>query len=280
MFGGGLTFGSSQGLAATQPPTQEGGSRQPRQEENMTCLPVTVRAIEVSLQKQREDDGEFQVHGVEPGMLALVGLVEDLSKPGGASVEFTLNDATGRLRARYYVTEPGALAGLEELAPGRYVSLVGSVRSSPTAHFAVTCMRLVSSADEVSYHMIEAAHAALKLRKGSALEPATPAPKRAVAESLGAMEDVTPAKAPVDDVPAASMTSAQKGPLEGAALRQAALAYVQREAGRHGQEGVSLDAVRLHLETTSLGDVQKCLGSLVDDGDLFTTIDDDHFGVL
>lgn len=248
----------------------------------MTCLPVTVRAIELALQQQREDDGEFRVHGVEPGMLALVGLVEDLSKSGGASVEFTLNDATGRLRVRFYVTEPGALAGLEELASGRYVSLVGGVRSSPTAHFAATCMRLVSSADEVSYHMIEAAHAALKLRQGSTLEPSTPAPKRqAVAESLGAMEDITPAKAPTDSMPApASLTAASKGPLEGPALRQSALEFVTREAASQGQEGVSLDAVRVHLGPLSEAAVRKCLVALVDDGDLFTTIDDDHFGVL
>ena len=102
-------------------------------------------------------------------MIALVGLVEDLSEPGGAS------------------TDTDALAGLEKLASGRYVSLVGGIRSSPTTHFAATCMRLVSSTDEVSYHMIEAVHAALKLRQGPALE--------AAAGGLAAMEDVTPARA-------------------------------------------------------------------------------------
>ena len=82
------TFGSLDSLA-TQDATQERGKRQQWQEEKMTCLPVTVCATEIALQQQRGDDGEFYMHGLKPGMLALFGLVEGLSGPGGASVDFT-----------------------------------------------------------------------------------------------------------------------------------------------------------------------------------------------
>merc|ERR1719401_1126118 len=80
-------------------------------------------------------------------------------------MEFTVNDATGRIKTRYYITDkqPQALA---ELMSGQYVSMFGNVRTAPTVHFVATGMRIVTSADEVSYHMIECAHAALKLQNG------------------------------------------------------------------------------------------------------------------
>merc|ERR1719336_3828 len=110
-------------------------------------------------------------------MLILIGVVESLLRQG-SSLEFTVNDATGRMKARHFVTEP-ALKGFDDIVPGRYVSMYGNVRTAPIVHFAVAGLRVVRSADEISYHMIECAHAATKLRKsGPASEPSTPSQKK------------------------------------------------------------------------------------------------------
>merc|ERR1711972_351711 len=109
--------------------------------------------------------------------LILVAAVETVARQG-SSLEVTLNDATGRIKARHFVTEPEP-KDLHEVIPGRYFSFYGSVRTAPAVHFAVTGLRRVQSANEVSYHMIESAHAALRLRKGRpSAEPATPSPKK------------------------------------------------------------------------------------------------------
>merc|ERR1711933_679457 len=76
---------------------------------------------------------------------------------------------------------------------------MGEVRASPVQHLAVKGMRPLESADEVSYHMIEAAHAALNLQKNSAgrqTDPSTPASKKehAVASATSADNDLTPEK--------------------------------------------------------------------------------------
>ena len=124
--------------------------------------------------------------------------------------------STGRLLVQYFVIDTDAVADLKALASGCYVSLLGDIRSPPKPYFAATCMRLVPGTDEMSYHMIEAVHAALTLRQGPAIE--------AAAAGLAAMEDVVPAKALADLVPAlASLGVATKGSLEGSALRQAVL---------------------------------------------------------
>merc|ERR1712217_216801 len=66
---------------------------------------------------------------------------------------------------------------LEEITIGRYISAFGNMRTAPAPHFVVTGMRVIGSADEISYHMIESAHAALKLQRG-VTDPATPPPKK------------------------------------------------------------------------------------------------------
>merc|ERR1719336_2755791 len=111
------------------------------------------------------------IHGVEAGMLLMIGVVEAWSRQA-MSVEFQLNDGTGRLKARHYLTD-GQPRDSEELSAGQYVSVFGNVRTAPELHFAVAGIRAVQSADEIAYHMIEVAHAAIKLQK-SPSQPKSP----------------------------------------------------------------------------------------------------------
>jgi len=276
MFSSTQTFGAGTSLAG---PTQEAGARRARQEEKQTCLPLTVRCIEWAVERRAEADGELRFHGSEQGVLLLVGVVEAVTRQA-ASIEFTLNDATGRIKARHYLSERQSGA-LEDLTPGRYVSAFGAVRTAPEVHFAAAGLRLVESADEVSYHLIEAAHAALKLRRGASADAATPSPKKpALAE---AAPDYTPSKvvlaaAPEAAAPAAT-AAAPKERLSGSALRKAIYKFVQQE-GEGRAEGVAFAAIRSHVGSTPEDEVTAALQKLVDAGEIFTTIDDGHFQIL
>merc|ERR1712151_520190 len=107
-----------------------------------------------------------------------------------------LNDGTGRIKARYFVMDQNS-DELDRIVAGSYVSAFGEVRAAPVQHLALKGMRPVESADEVSYHMIEVAHAALQLQKGSTGQPKEPAtPSKAVSknESTPPMDQLTPQK--------------------------------------------------------------------------------------
>mmetsp|Transcript_34397 Transcript_34397/g.98296 ORF Transcript_34397/g.98296 Transcript_34397/m.98296 type:complete len:288 (-) Transcript_34397:114-977(-) len=281
--------------AATWAPAaapQDAGARKPRQDDKQTCLPVTVRAIEHAVEQRTDSGGEaLRFFGAEAGMLVLVGMVETLVRQP-ASVEFSLNDATGRIKARYYVTDRQQAQGLEDLAPGCFVCAFGNVRTAPQLHFAATGMHLVKSADEVSFHMVEAAHAALKSKQGR-LEPTTPAPKKAGAAvgSGAAPMEVSPVK-PVDLSPVKTERSAAEAPaaatapapahkpaLPGRDLKQAIFGYLTKE-GEGKPEGLSFGAVCEHIGQASSDDVTAALKRLVDDGEIFTTIDDWHFSCV
>jgi len=245
-----------------------------KQEDRQTCLPVTIRVIETSLEQCSSNGGEFLVHGAEHGMLILVAAVESLTKQS-TSMELSLNDGSGRMKARYYITNDQSKS-LEDMCVGCYVHIYGNVRTSPSPHFAATGIRRVQSADEISYHMIETAHAALKLKRGLR-EPATPSPKKVTSATL--METpVEPMKTAV--APVANMVSSPPATqLSGAALSSAILTVLKNEADSH-PEGSALASVLTQMMPSSGEEVKKALEKLVDDGEIFTTIDDEHFSCV
>jgi len=236
----------------------------------MTCLPVTVRSVQAAVSKSADAGGDVLFYGVEPGMLVLVGFVESLVRQG-SSLELLLNDSTGRMKVKHF-TQSDEGDSLEGIAPGRYVTMYGQVRTAPAVHFAATGLRLVQSADEVSYHMIESAHAALKLEKEKSADPPTPGPKAAYVASASQPMALSPPKAlPADPVP--------NGPLSAEGLRDAVVAFFTKEnAGR--PEGMTLATLFQQFPSSSSAEVRKLVDALVSDGEVYTTIDDDHFAIV
>mmetsp|Transcript_7035 Transcript_7035/g.13046 ORF Transcript_7035/g.13046 Transcript_7035/m.13046 type:complete len:249 (+) Transcript_7035:87-833(+) len=241
-------------ISSTQ---QASGLDQARPEEKNCSMPVTIRMIEAAVQQSNGILQErLSFHGFEQHLLILVAVIEVVVKQP-AIVEFCLNDATGRIRAKYYVTEKPPKV-LEELAAGSYVSVFGTVRTAPSLHFAVAGMHKVTSADTVSYHMVESAHAILKLKKLRSQPPkVTAAPLVAQA--------ITPATPKLQPMAVR---------LEGEALRNAVLAALR---GGSGPEGVALETIVNATRPTPRSAVCQVLEQLQEEGDIFTTIDDTHF---
>jgi len=276
--------GATQGVydAGTQSSSPQ---KAKRQEDKQTCVPITARIIESAIKNM--EGGALRIHGEEPSMVLLVGQVESLAKQA-ASLEFTLNDSTGRVKARHFFPNQEARPEFDKLESGSYVSVVANVRTAPTVHLGVQFMTLVQSADEISYHMIEAAHAAVKLQQ-TTKDPATPAAKRPVASPMTAgsqgpswspdvaMSPAKEAKETVSIAPVPMSFASAKVKLAGDELKNAIIEFVRKEGPASGEIGVGLAQVGAGLEATPLDDIKGCLANLLEDGDVFTTIDDDHF---
>jgi len=265
-------LGTSQSFAFTPAIPADPMAKKPRQEEKQTVLPVSIRLLETAAARAAaSESGSISIHGSEPGMLLLVAVVEAWMQQS-MSVEFRINDGTGRLKARYYITDR-QLKDVEGLGAGQYVSLFGNVRTAPEFHFAVAGIRPVRTADEVSYHMIEVVHTAMKLQRCTSTaqpkSPKTPEPKQLESLSNGA-------------IPASSTLELQtpvKTVLEGAALRTAVLDYLKTE-GDGKPEGLEFDAVCTRFQPAASASVREALDHLVDAGDVFTTIDDMHYSCV
>lgn len=288
MFGSGSAF-ASQGFGgfgetqAAPPMTAPDAPKKGRIDEKHNCLPVTIRSMEVALE-QRADTGEdLKFYGREFSALILVGAVET-AMCQGTCLEITLNDGTGRMKARFFFTEEKP----KEIVPGQYVSVFGNVRAAPVVHFAMNGIKVVESPDEVSYHMIEVAHAALRLRtQQPTVDPFTPAVKRTSVggepipspEKMTMTQDAAPASATASATAAATIPEASKpaGPKSGPELRAAVL-QILRDAG-DSMEGTAITKI-VEKVAAPLEEVRKHLTDLVDDGEAYTTLDDDHFSSL
>jgi len=263
-------FGASQGGFAMGL-TQGQGDADKKREDKFSCLPVTIRVIQSAIAASADEGGELKIFGEEPSMLSLVAAAEDVQKQN-TSVELMLNDGTGRFKARYFMTDPGMQKVLDEIQPGMYVSVFGNVRTAPTNHFSALGIRPVQSADEVSYHGIEVAHAYLKLRKARRGDEGAPA----------IAERVTQAMPPSQPAPAAAPAAApsSKSAMSEAEMKAAILAFLTKESPNKGDQGLAFSEITKHLGSGAEDKVRACLVQIVDDGDAFNTIDDDHFSSL
>jgi len=265
-------FGDSQSFGATQ-----GAPKQARQEEKHTCVPVTVRILQDSIARHA-DSQEVLIHGVEASIVHLVGAVEGLVKQT-AMIEFQVNDASGRMKVRYY----GNMDGAADLADGRYVSIVGNLRTSPAAHVSAMSLQPVTSADEISYHMIAVGHAALKLRNPTKTAPSAMVTPTKQTAGLGfGGNTLSPVKA---EVQAFANTAApvMQTPPKQQDLRSSVMDVLRKVQEAGSEEGINISALLGRLAGdagASAEKVKDVITQLVDDGDVFTTIDEDHFALI
>lgn len=264
-------------------------------QKKQTCIPVTVRILQDAVARHA-DGSDVLIHGTEASIVHLVGAVEGFVKQS-TTAEFTVNDASGRMKVRYYGSGSGSLEAAEGLSSGCYVSIVGSLRKSPSPHISAMTMQPVASADEISYHMIEVAHAALRLRNPtksvamtsglSLADPITPnKPSVGLGLGLGGASTISPVK---PDAPVASTTTPPASAAEVSLqtppkkdLRTCVVDVLKQATEGGSEEGISVSALiaRLAPAAGTAEKVRDVLAQLVDEGEAFTTIDDDHFTLI
>jgi len=238
-------------------------------EEKYTCIPVTTKTVSDAVTQMQGD--ELRIHSQEVHMVLLAGVVEGLVKQA-ASIEFVLNDSTGSLKIRQYITDSRGPA--ENLVDGSYVTVVGNIRVAPQLHVSAQFVTCVESSDHVKYHIIESVHASLKLRNTGVRDIATP---QKIARPVSTFTTTALATDPVSvqKPSAAVMTSPGAG--SGDVLRSSVVAILQKAAGN--ELGLKASAISQQLPATE-DDVKACLKALVDAGEAFNTIDDDHFNTF
>lgn len=279
-------FGSSQAFGSGVDATMGAAPVAKKVEDKTTCIPVTVRMLNDAVASRADESSDVLIHGSEAGVIVLVGVVEALVQQT-AMLEFQLNDASGRIKVRHYGS------GLtDSLTPGRYVAVVGNLRTSPAVHLSAMSLRTVSQADEVSYHMIDVAHTALRLQNPT-LSIGSPAAKAglSLAGSTTATDPSTPAKLSkvadnISPVKAEPQVSAHIAPMMAMQtpppkmdLRSSVLKVLRQEQEKVGDEGLALSALVSQVEAPA-DKIKAMMDELVEEGDVFTTIDDDHFQIV
>lgn len=280
-----FTMGSS-GTSFT--PTQDPAVKKAKQQEQQACLPVTLRTVESTVADHGSSDEPLRFHGtVEPSVVVVVAVVEELVKQA-ASMEMTLNDGTGRMKARFYLTE-SAPKSLDLIEVGRYVTVVANVRTAPSLHLSIVHAKVVESANEISYHYIASAHAALKIRRNAKPQGAMDAVMEATPEKKKKAEEFTKPITPEKmKSPAATMMEVEPAVPKPAAaeanlpLLDRIRKVLARDGPAAGQVGLTVQDVVKGLAdaTVDTADVQAKVQQLIEEGEAFPTIDDNHFAPI
>lgn len=246
-------------------PTQ--GSPQKGQTESNTVVPVTVHMLEKAATSSAPG-GDLRVDGKMVNMLVVVGVVEDLNRQE-TSMEFILNDSTGKMKTRFFFSSDVKLDAIQN---GTYVNAVGLLKMQPSVHFSLVALHPVQSPDQISYHMIEVGHASLrskgKLMTAKAAEFASS--QKTVGETPRPLVRV--ASQPMEPAAAKAPAAVESGP-----LRERIANFLSSQAN---PEGVAITDLAAHFNTVGPEAVKAAVHELLDDGSAYTTIDDDHFAAV
>jgi len=149
---------------------------------------------------------------------------------------------------------------------------------APTVHVSVLTMRPVQTPDEISYHMIEVAHASLKSKKkasASSGEASFPKVLSSPPRNETPLNSVLTPLRRNEEAPLPQMMATppkNEGPLKD---RIAKFLAEQTQA-----EGVAMNALCQSFNTSKADDVKASMKELLDEGMAYTTIDEDHFAYV
>jgi len=256
--GGGYLPGGSPFSASGSP----GGTR--RAEASHSLRPLTVAQLNKAT--QAHTDAEWQVDGMEIGQVTIVGHVSSIQAQTTNCV-YVIDDGTGRIEARHWVdsnSEEDAekWGGIDEKT---YVRVTGGLKTFGSKRYInTTHIRPSKDPHEVYFHILEAITVTLTLERGP---PPGPGQTQQPRGTDSTMASYTNPSAAISDEYSHRPKLEQdicrfiaEQPANEAGIHVAAIA---RAVGGGG------DAHR----------ISDALDKLMDDGLVFTTIDDSHFNL-
>jgi len=229
-----------------------------KSEVSNSLRPFTI--AQINRASQAHTDAEWRVDDVEIGQVSIIGQVASVQKQTTNSV-YVLDDGTGSLEARQWVdseAEESTSGGIEEL---RYVKVNGTLKSfGKKRYINATQIRHITDPHEIYFHILESIYATLLVERGSPSNPAAPSAYSAQKNAPSAA-----VKDQFSHLPA---------------LQRSIIKFIMDQPPR--DEGVHVALIAKAIAATSGEDahnISDALDKLMDEGHVFTTIDDSHFNV-
>ncbi|PPQ87992.1 hypothetical protein CVT25_001071 [Psilocybe cyanescens] len=276
--GGGYLQGGSPFSQSGSP----GGTK--RTEASNSLRPFTLSQLIKAT--QAHTDAEWRIDDIEIGQATVVGQVVSVQKQTTNFV-YMVDDGTGKMEARHWVDNSNEDESTKfgEIAEGRYVRVTGGIKSfGKKRYLNATHIREIQDPHEIYFHILEAITVNLIMERGpvqllslynnpllTTSKPSNP---------LGSNN-----RANEDGAGNLSAYSAQNagGPNDQYShlppLQRNIIRFILNQPPR--EEGIHVAAIAKAIGAS--GDdahkISAALDKLMDDGHVFTTIDDSHFNV-
>jgi len=261
-YGGGGGGGYLQGGSPFSASGSPGGGR--RTEISHSLRPLTI--MQLTKASQAHTDAEWRVDDVEIGQATIVGQVISIQVHSTNHV-FTIDDGTGRIEARHYVDSANDNEGSTGIEEGKYARVTGGLKSfGKKRYMNVSHIRNIKDPHELYFHLLEAIAVNLIIERGP---PSALQPKPADAAGSDAMS----AYATQANLPGVNDQFSHLPNLQRAIMR-----FIIDQPPR--DEGVHVALIAKAIGGGDPDDARKiseALDKLMDDGHVYTTIDDSHF---
>ena len=251
--------GSPYGSAAGSP----GGAAR-RSDVSHSLRPLTV--CQLLNATQAHSDAEWMLEDTEIGHVTCVAHVVSIQSQATNKV-YWLDDGTGRIEARHWTDSsmedsPDKAARVKD---GSYVRVLGNLKMFGTKRYInVNQIRPTKSADEIYFHLLEVMTVTLMWERGPPLRPGQQAHEivgsHAVAHSGYAIQSN------------ADLINSQWAHLP--ELSQKILHFMKNQP--ETAEGVNSTAIARAMQTNAMA-IDQAMEQLMDDGLIFSTIDEMHF---
>ncbi|KAF8965268.1 hypothetical protein BDZ97DRAFT_799072 [Flammula alnicola] len=241
-----------------------------RTEVSNSLRPFTIAQLNKAT--QAHTDAEWRVDDVEIGQVTIVGQVVSIQKQTTNSV-YLVDDGTGRIEARHWVDsssdEDGSKwGGIEEL---RYVRVTGGLKSfGKKRYINASHIRNVTDPHEIYFHILEAIAVNLIIERGPPSNPSLGATAHTKTENAtGNLSAYSAHNTPAANDQFSHLPALQR------AIVKFIMSQPQQDEGVH----VGVIAKAIGASGEDAPKISDALERLMDDGHVFTTIDDSHFNV-
>lgn len=258
--GGGYGGGSSQ----VDPPSSQGKTRRPYDEQTLT--PLTIRMVRRSHPDTAGGDGSLVLQdGRKLAFVKIVGAVRSV-EDHSTNVVYNIEDGTGLIEVKQWLddNECTALQELrqETLKEHVYLKIVGQIKDYEGNKIIIAnSVRPLSSGNELTHHMLEVAYSAERHKRTDSIVGAPPMP---VSSGIGfggkQVQSVGGGAGGSDD------------PLRAAVLHLFEHHEDSGEAGVHVQ--VCVDQLSGSFQEA---EIRKAIEALSEEGHIYSTVSDDHF---
>ncbi|KAI5119175.1 hypothetical protein M0805_000629 [Coniferiporia weirii] len=260
--GGGFMPNSSPRMGSQNSPGSE------RRAASQSLRPLTIKQILAA--EQAHSDAELYIDGVEVTQVTTVAQVISIQTQTTNSV-FYLDDGTGRIEARLWTDASSEEDGVESrgIKEQTYVRVTGVLKNfSSKRYINATSIRSATDPHELYFHMMEVTYVTLVHQRGPPSATGGAAPKANGAMGAGASGDYSAYTTPSTKA-ATSDEYVGVGP-----LAKRIMEFIKTQPPR--DEGTHVAAIARHVQADA-SSISAALDELMDNGYVFSTIDESHF---
>ncbi|XP_051193661.1 replication protein A 32 kDa subunit B [Lolium perenne] len=255
LFGGG-GFMPSQ---TTNTPEGGGGGGFNKGRGSQTLMPLTVKQL-MDASQTNDDKSSFAVNGWEVSTVRLVGRMLNKNERV-TDVTFVLDDGTGRIEVNRWENETSDTEEMKLVNDGDYVIVNGGLKGfQGKRHVVAYSVRLVTNYNDITHHFLYCIYVHLDLAKA----------KRLASQPQANASTSTWNQAPLPNNQSASGNTAGKE------LTDLVMSVFHDPVLGNMEHGVSVDEVASRLKLSDAV-ARSTVQHLADIGNLYPTIDDNHF---